>query len=93
MSVDEALRIVAERRRIVLICLLLGLLGAGAALAVIPRQYPADVTLYVSLQGRADSSDSAYQANQLAKDRAASYASLMRDERITQAVVTSSSCR
>jgi capsular exopolysaccharide synthesis family protein len=50
--------------------------------------YSADVTLYVSLQGRADSSDSAYQANQLAKDRVVSYASLMRDERITQAVVT-----
>ena len=74
MSVNEALRIVAERWRIVLICLLLGLLGAGATLAVIPRMYSANVTLYVSLQGRADSSDSAYQANQLAKDRVVSYA-------------------
>ncbi len=87
VSVNEALRIVRERWRIALVCLLLGLLGAGAALAVVPRQYEADVTLYVSLQGRADTSDSAYQASQLAKDRVVSYAPLMRDERITQAVV------
>jgi succinoglycan biosynthesis transport protein ExoP len=87
MGVNEALRIIGERWRVVLICLVLGLLGAAAALAVIPRQYSADVTLYVSLQGRANTSDDAYQANQLAKDRATSYAPLMRDERITQAVV------
>ncbi len=88
MSVNEALRVVAERWRIVLICLLLGLVGAGVTLAVIPRTYSASVTLYVSLQGRADNSDSAYQANQLAKDRAVSYASLMQDKRITQGVIT-----
>jgi len=88
VSVNEALRIAGERWRIVLICLLLGLFGAAAALAVIPRMYSANATLYVSLQGRADNSDSAYQANQLAKDRVVSYAALMRDERVTQAVVT-----
>ncbi|HEY0811946.1 MAG TPA: polysaccharide biosynthesis tyrosine autokinase [Pseudonocardia sp.] len=87
MGVNEALRIIGERWRVVLICLVLGLLGAGAALLVIPRQYTADVTLYVSLQGRAETSDDAYKASQLAKDRATSYAPLMRDERITQAVV------
>jgi capsular exopolysaccharide synthesis family protein len=87
VSVNEALRIVGERWRVVLVCLLLGLAGAAAALAVIPREYSASVTLYVSLQGRADSSDAAYQASQLAKDRVVSYAPLMRDERITQAVV------
>ena len=72
MSVNEALRIIRERWRIILICLVLGLLGAAGALAVIPRAYSADVTLYVSLQGRADSSDAAYQASQLAKDRVVS---------------------
>ena len=87
MSVNEALRVVGERWRVVLSCLLLGLLGAALALTVIPRQYSASVTLYVSLQGRATSSDEAYQASQLAKERAASYAPLMTDARITQAVV------
>lgn len=87
MSVNEALRIIGERWRVVLICLILGLLGAAAALAVIPREYSANVTIYVSLQGRADTSDEAFQASQLAKDRVVSYAPLMRDERITQAVV------
>jgi capsular exopolysaccharide synthesis family protein len=87
VSVNEALRVVGERWRVVLSCLLLGLLGAALALTVIPRQYSASVTLYVSLQGRATSSDEAYQASQLAKERAASYAPLMTDGRITQAVV------
>jgi capsular exopolysaccharide synthesis family protein len=87
VSVNEALRIVGERWRVVLSCLLLGLLGAALALTVIPRQYSASVTLYVSLQGRATSSDEAYQASQLAKERASSYAPLMTDARITQAVV------
>lgn len=87
MSVNEALRIIGERWRVVLICLVLGLVGAGAALVVTPRQYSANVTLYVSLQGRAGTSDDAYQASQLAKDRVTSYAPLMRDQRITQAVV------
>ena len=39
MSVNEALRIVGERWRVLLICLLLGLLGATLALIQIPRQY------------------------------------------------------
>ena len=52
-----------------------------------PRQYSSDVTLYVALQGRAESSDAAYQASQLAKERVVSYAPLLRDERITGPVI------
>ena len=74
MSVNEALRILRERFGIVVICLLLAVLGAGVATSMTPRQYSSDVTLYVSLQGRAESSDAAYQASQLAKERVVSYA-------------------
>jgi capsular exopolysaccharide synthesis family protein len=87
VSVNEALRIVRKRWRIVVLCLLLGLLGAGVATYLTPREYSSDVTLYVSLQGRADSSDAAYQASQIAKERVVSYAPLLKDERITQPVV------
>ena len=87
VSVNTALRIVRTRWRIVTLCLLLGLLGAGAATYLTPKEYSSDVTLYVSLQGRADSSDAAYQAGQLAKDRVVSYAPLLKDERITQPVI------
>ncbi|MDQ2706836.1 MAG: polysaccharide biosynthesis tyrosine autokinase [Actinomycetota bacterium] len=87
MSINEVVRIVRERYRVVLLCTLLGLLGAAAAVALIPREYASDVPLYVSLVGRVETSDQAYQANQLAKARVASYAPLMRDERITQAVI------
>ena len=87
VSVNTALRIVRTRWRIVTLCLLLGLLGAGAATYLTPKEYSSDVTLYVSLQGRADSSDAAYQAGQLAKDRVVSYAPLLQDERITQPVI------
>ena len=87
MTVNEALRIVRGRWRVVLLCLLVGLLGAGAVTSLMPREYSSNVTLYVSLQGRADTSDAAYQASQLAKERVVSYAPLLRDERVTKAVV------
>ena len=87
MSVNEALRILRERFGIVVICLLLAVLGAGVATSMTPRQYSSDVTLYVSLQGRAESSDAAYQASQLAKERVVSYGPLLTDERILQPVI------
>jgi succinoglycan biosynthesis transport protein ExoP len=87
VSVNEALRVVRRRWRIVALCVLLGLLGAGVASYLTPREYSSDVTLYVSLQGRADSSDAAYQASQIAKERVVSYAPLLQDERITQPVI------
>ena len=87
LSVNEALRILRERWRIVLLCLLVAVAGAGIATSLTPRQYSSDVTLYVSLQGQAESSDEAYQASQLAKERVSSYAPLLQDERITQPVI------
>lgn len=87
MSVNEALRALRDRWGIVVICLLLAVLGAGLATYLTPRQYSSDVTLYVSLQGRAESSDAAYQASQLAKERVVSYGPLLTDERILQPVI------
>ena len=87
MTLNDVLRIVRRRWRVVLACLLLGLAAAGVVTYLTPREYSSDVTLYVSLEGRADSSDAAYQASQLAKERVVSYAPLLQDERITQPVI------
>lgn len=87
MNVDRALRALRERRAMVLLCVLLGLLGAGVASYLMPRQYSADVTLYVSLRGQSETSEEAYEANELAKERTLSYAPLLTDERVTQPVI------
>lgn len=76
-----------ERWGIAALCIVLGLLGAGVATYLTPRQYSSDVTLYVALQGQADTSEEAYEANELAKERVLSYAPLITDERITQPVI------
>ncbi|HLU58258.1 MAG TPA: polysaccharide biosynthesis tyrosine autokinase [Pseudonocardia sp.] len=87
MTVERALQALRERWALVVLCVLLGLLGAGAATYLVPRQYAADVTLYVALQGQATTPEDAYEANELAKERALSYAPLLTDERITQPVI------
>jgi capsular polysaccharide biosynthesis protein len=87
MTVDRAMRALRERWALVVLCVLLGLLGAGVATYLAPRQYAADVTLYVSLHGQATTSEDAYEANELAKERALSYAPLITDERITRPVI------
>ena len=87
MTLNDVLRIVRRRWRVVVACLLLGLAAAGVVSYLTPREYSSNVTLYVSLEGRADSSDAAYQASQLAKERVVSYAPLLQDERITQPVI------
>lgn len=87
MTVDRAIHILRERWKIVALCLVLGVLGAGVATYFAPREYSSDITLYVSLQGSAEDSDEAYQANELAKERVLSYQPLLTDERVTQAVI------
>jgi capsular exopolysaccharide synthesis family protein len=89
MTVERAMRMLRERWGLALLCVVLGLLGAGVATYLTPRAYSSDVTLYVSLQGRADSSDDAYQADRLAQARVQSYVPLLTDERVTQPVVES----
>src|SRR5437879_4486465 len=87
MTFERAMRILRERWGMALLCVLLGLLGAGVATYLTPRAYSSDVTMYVSLQGRAPSSDDAYQADRLAQARVQSYVPLVTDERVTQPVI------
>jgi capsular exopolysaccharide synthesis family protein len=87
MTVDRAILLLRERWKIVALCLVLGVLGAGVANYFTPREYSSDITFYVALQGPAEDSDDAYQANELAKERVLSYQPLVTDERITQAVI------
>jgi capsular exopolysaccharide synthesis family protein len=87
MTVDRTMLMLRERWQMAALCLVLGLLGAGVATYLAPREYSSDVTMFVSLQGQADSPEDAYEANELAKDRALSYVPLVTDERITQPVI------
>jgi succinoglycan biosynthesis transport protein ExoP len=104
VTVNDVLRVLRERRLLVVGCLLLGLLGATAATRLLPRDYSSQVTMYVSATATpavtpaapatpappapaAQPGESAYQANQLAKDRMPSYVQLLSSDRITGAVV------
>ncbi|OLT02870.1 hypothetical protein BJF90_28335 [Pseudonocardia sp. CNS-004] len=87
MTVDRAILVLRERWKIVALCLVLGVLGAGVANYFAPREYSSDITFYVSLQGPAADPDEAYESNELAKERVLSYQPLLTDERITQAVI------
>jgi capsular exopolysaccharide synthesis family protein len=94
VDLNELLRVLRDRWHIVACCLLLGLVGAGVATALMPREYAAQVTMYVSAPspdptapGATVSQDAAYQGSLLAKDRMQSYALLLTNERITRRVI------
>jgi capsular exopolysaccharide synthesis family protein len=80
-------RVVRKRWRIVLLGLLIGLLGAVAVTWSTPRQYQAQVTIYVSAQTGADGVAAAYQGSLLSEQRVKSYARLLTGLRVAQAIV------
>ncbi len=79
----------ALRRRwlIILVALLLGAVGGGVAAALIPQQYTAQATLYISSPRTADGSSAAYDREQVALQRTKSYALLVTDPRVLAEVV------
>jgi capsular exopolysaccharide synthesis family protein len=96
VDLNEVYRVLRERWRIVISCLLLGLLGAGVVTMLVPPRYAAAVTMYVSapmanptVPGATLSQDAAYQGSLLAKARMQSYALLLTNDRITQPVINS----
>ncbi|MCW0215183.1 MAG: AAA family ATPase [Pseudonocardia sp.] len=98
MTVNDVLRVLRERRLLIVGCLLLGLLGGAAATFLLPRDYSSQVTMYVSGSTTTTATpsapatptgESAYEANQLAKDRMPSFVQLVSSDRVTGAVITS----
>ena len=94
VDLNELLRVLRDRWRILVACLLLGLVGAAVSTALMPREYAAQVTMYVAAPapdptapGATVSQDAAYQGNLLAKARMPSYTLLLTNERITRRVI------
>ena len=72
MTLHDYLRVLREQWLVVLLTVLLGLAGAAAVYFIKPREYTAQLTMYVSSQG-ADTTQAAFQGAQLSQDRVASY--------------------
>jgi capsular exopolysaccharide synthesis family protein len=81
------MRLLREHWRLIIGCLLLGLLGAVVVTYVQPRSYSADVRMYVAWQTTPDSPSSARELALLAEQRVLSYQELARSDRISSEVV------
>src|SRR6476646_11727178 len=82
----DYLRLLREQWLVVLLAVLLGIPGAIAIHLIKPREYTAQLTMYVSSQG-ADTTQAAFQGAQLSQDRVASYTELLVGPRVTSDVI------
>jgi non-specific protein-tyrosine kinase len=88
LDLREYLRVIARRWRVIISLALLGtVLGAGATYASTP-QYQATATLFVSLQGGADTAE-LNQGNTFAQARVQSYTAVATSPQVTGPVVQS----
>ena len=87
MTVRDYLELARERWRLVLAGLLVGLAVAAGIVWSTPREYAAQVTIYVSARSGADDAVSAYQGNLLSEQKVKSYTQLLMGNRIAGDVV------
>jgi capsular exopolysaccharide synthesis family protein len=80
-------QVVRKRWRIIVLGLLAGVLGAVLVSWLTPRQYEAQVTIYVSAQHGAAGVADAYQGSLLSEQRVKSYARLLTGPRVAQGIV------
>ncbi len=86
MTLRDYLRVLREQWLVVFLAVVLGLAGATAVYFIKPREYTAQLTIYVSSQG-ADTTQAAFQGAQLSQDRVASYTELLTSARVTSDVI------
>lgn len=87
MDIRAYWRLLRERWRLFLACVLLGLGVAAAATALSAAEYNASVTLFVSARdGQVSSLGDAYQGTLYTQSRIKSYASLVTNPRVTEPV-------
>lgn len=87
MTFKDLLAIVRARLVTVIVCLVLGVGGAGAYLALIPTTYSATATAYVSVQiAGADSANTGtfFSASQLANQKAQAFAAVITSNAVAQ---------
>lgn len=86
MTLQDYLRVLRERWRVVIAAVLIALVAAGAAWFLRPAEYTAQLTLYVSSQG-GDSTSAAFQGAQLSQQRVTSYVELVSSRRVSEDVI------
>jgi succinoglycan biosynthesis transport protein ExoP len=86
MTLQDYLRVLRERWRIVVAAVLIALIAAGATWFLRPAEYTAQLTLYVSSQA-GDSTSSAFQGAQLSQQRVTSYVELVNSRRVSEDVI------
>jgi capsular exopolysaccharide synthesis family protein len=88
VTLRDYVRLLRENALIVIVCLLIGLLGSALVTTLMPREYRANVMLYVSAQivPGADAS-AVYQGGELASQRMKSYEQLAVSTRVTEETI------
>ena len=86
MTLGDYLKILRERWIIILMAIVIGLTAAGTIWFLRPKEYTAELTMYVSAQ-TADSTQSAFQGAQLSQERVTSYVRLVTSPRVIEQVV------
>ena len=86
MTLGDYLKILRERWVTLLVAVVVGLTAAGTTWFVRPKEYTADLTMYVSAQ-TADTTQSAFQGAQLSQERVTSYVRLVTSPRVIEQVV------
>jgi capsular polysaccharide biosynthesis protein len=86
VTLRDYFRMVRSRWKIILTGVLVGLVTAIAVTVLVPREYAAKVTIYVSAEVGADSVG-AYQGNLLSAQKVKSYAQLLPSNRIAEDVI------
>jgi capsular exopolysaccharide synthesis family protein len=87
VTLHDGLRVARKRWRIVLVGLLTGILCAVVITWVTPREYSAQVTIYVSAESIADGAAAAYQGSLLSEQKVKSYTQLLAGTLVAQGVV------
>jgi capsular exopolysaccharide synthesis family protein len=88
VTLSDYLRVAAERWKIVLAGLILGLAGASAATWAIPPEYTTKSTVYLASRTSNDSLASAFQGGMLSAQRVKTYTALMTSTRVAQDIAT-----
>jgi len=87
VTLHDGLRVASKRWRVVLVGLLSGVLCAVVITWLTPREYTAQVTVYVSAQPGADGAAAAYQGSLLSEQKVKSYLQLLMGGLVAQRVV------
>jgi capsular exopolysaccharide synthesis family protein len=87
VTAREYINIARERWRLILAGMLLGLIAAGAAIYLVPRQYAAPVTVIVAAQPVGDPASSASDYDEISAQRLNAYIELLQSRSLVRDVI------